>query len=740
MTNSVRSAPGRMPLDLQATLDLLAQTIVNALGFEVAMVNLVRADEALELVSCAGPPDVREQLQGLIDSKENWHQVLEASEPWGRLRFLDHTKVDFDSADMFAWVPDMVVLDEPDAWHPEDALFAPLHAADGSLLGILSVDLPRDRKRPDSMTRDALEAFAVSAALAIEHATLRSRTEESERLFRGVFNASPLGMALLDENHGMRVVNAAMCSILGRPAADLTGKTLDAFTHPDDLRIETIVGGELAGGRSVRVEQRYLRPDGSLVWGELTATHIGDGERAVLQLRDVTEQREAVGRLRHLASHDTVTGVGNRSMLLDRLAGAVRRRDEDGEPLALLFVDLDGFKRVNDAHSHAVGDQVLYTVARRLCQVTRGQDTVARWGGDEFIVLVADVPDAATAVALAQRVERAVSLPILLSGDAYRVTASVGVAFSDADDTTAAAQLLHNADSAMYQSKRRHGEGGVSLFEESLRRSADRRAHIEEVLRTALDRDRLVLHYQPIIAVQDGSVIAVEALLRLRDDDQSLLYPDSFLVAAEELGLLVAIEHAVLRQACQQVKTWESAGHKMPLSVNVSVRQLVEIDTFELALHQILTDSSLPAERITCEITEHAYLDANPQTLKGMRRLTAAGVNFSVDDFGTGFGSMTYLRSMPIQEIKIDRSFVAHAPTEPAAAAILRAHAILASELGVRCVAEGVETAEQHALLAAVGVGLAQGFLYQEPVPADAFLPVIEHLDEVMVGLHAEVK
>ncbi len=714
------SRVGGVPLELQATLDLLSQTIVNALGFEVAVVNLVRAHEELEVVSCAGPPEVREQLLGQLDSKENWQHILRESEQWGGLRFLDHSKVDFDPGDKLMWVPDMVPIDDPDAWHPEDALFAPLYASDSSLLGILSVDMPRDGKRPDIVTRDALEAFAVSAALALEHATLRSRTEESEWLFRGVFNASPLGMALLDEQSCMVVVNAAMCSILGRPAADLTGKTLDPFTHPDDRRIEVEVARALAHGRSVRVEQRYLRPGGSLVWGELTTTRIGEGERAVLQLRDVTEHRKALERLQHLASHDPVTGVGNRSLLLDKLRDAVRRRAEKGAPLGLLFVDLDGFKRVNDAHSHAVGDQVLHIVAQRLAQTTRPQDTVARWGGDEFIVLV-DVGEEAAAVALAERVERAVAGAIRLRGEEFRVTASVGLVFSGADDDTAAEDLLHNADAAMYQSKRR-GVSGVSLFDESLRTAADRRTHIEQLLRTALDRDRLVLHYQPIIALRDGSVTAVEALLRLRDDDGTLLHPAEFLMAAEELGLLVPIEHAALREAAQQARGWEAAGHSLRLSVNVCVRQLAEIDAFEAVLRHILTDTGLPADRLTCEITEHAYLDANAETLKGMRRLTAAGVSFSVDDFGTGFGSMTYLRSMPIQEIKIDRSFVAHAPTERVAAAIIRAHAILASELGVRCVAEGVETPEQHTFVSSVGLGLAQGFLYQEPVPAAALV------------------
>ncbi len=338
-------------------------------------------------------------------------------------------------------------------------------------------------------------------------------------------------------------------------------------------------------------------------------------------------------------------------------------------------------------------------------------------------MLVEDLPNEAAAVALAERIERAVSRPIRLHGDEFRVTASVGLTFSPADEVIAANELLHNADSAMYQSKRQ-GEGRVSLFDESLRQAADRRAHIEELLRTALTKERLVVHYQPIIALHDGSVAAIEALIRLRDDDQSLLYPVEFLGVAEELGLLMPIENAALRESCQQARVWEAAGHTLRLSVNVCVGQLADIDAFEEMVHKTLADIELPADRLTCEITEHAYLDANPRTLQGMRRLTAAGVSFSVDDFGTGFGSMTYLRSMPIQEIKMDRSFVAHAPNEPAAAAIIRAHAILASELGVRCIAEGVETPEQHALVSAVGVGLAQGHLYQSRWRRPTCLPV----------------
>jgi diguanylate cyclase (GGDEF)-like protein len=617
--DSLESLDAGASLSLEATLDLLSQTIVHALGFEVAVVNLVQPDRSLKVVSCAGPTDVQDMLMGQVESEERWDRILAASVRWGPLRFLDHAQV-VDVSDMLSWIPDIEVRDEPNAWHAEDALFAPLYASDGSLLGVLSVDVPRDGMRPDKVTCDALEAFAVSAALAIEHATLRARTEE------------------------------------------------------------------------------------------------------------------AVGRLRHLASHDTVTGVGNRSLFLGRLHAAVTARDSSGLPFGLLFIDLNGFKRVNDAYSHSIGDRVLHAVAQRLCEVTRPEDTVARWGGDEFTILAEDIAGEAAAIDLAERVAQAVSTPIRLDGDEFGVTASVGVVFSDRPDDAAPEELLHNADAAMYQAKRR-SDSGVALFDDSLRAAARWRVHVEHVLRTALSRSRLVLHYQPIVAVYDGSVTAVEALLRMRDDNNQLLHPETFLSIAEELGLMVEIEHAVLDEACRQAKLWERAGHHLRLSVNVSVRQLAQIDDFETTLQRVLHDNDLAAEKLTCEITEHAYLAANPRTLQGMRRLTASGVSFSVDDFGTGFGSMTYLRSMPIQEIKVDRSFVVHAPTERASAAIVRAHAILASELGVRCVAEGVETPEQHALLAAVGVGLAQGFLYQTPVPGK---DLIERLDQMAARSHPE--
>ncbi len=346
--SSVDAAP-TVPDDLVAMLDLLAQTIVRALGFGVAAVNIARPDGSLEVISVAGDEQARKMLLGTVQSAEIWGQMLAVSKPWGRLQFADHRSQVADPA-LLTWVPDIVPIDAEDAWHPEDALFAPLTAADGSRLGILSVDLPQDGRRPNRATCGALEAFAVSTALAIEHATLRSRAEESER------------------------------------------------------------------------------------------------------------------SLKQLAKLDTLTGVGNRSMLFERLEHAATARTENRSLMALAFIDLDGFKVINDHYSHDVGDLFLQVVARRLRTVVRPHDTVVRWGGDEFLVLLEDLDDEAAALAVGQRILAAVADPIQHGDQESSVTASVGVAFCRSADDVDADELVAQADSAMYRVKRT-GRNACAVFE-----------------------------------------------------------------------------------------------------------------------------------------------------------------------------------------------------------------------------------------------------------------------------------
>lgn len=342
------TADATIPDDLVPMLDELAGTIVEALGFGVAVVNIARPDGSLEVVSVAGDADARSTLLGHVDSAETWEQVLSRSEQWGRLRFADHRNEEADTTSL-SWVPDLVPIDAEDAWHPEDSLFAPLTSADGTRLGILSVDLPREGRRPDDASRRSLEAFAMATALAIEHSTLRSRAEASERISR------------------------------------------------------------------------------------------------------------------ELATHDPLTGLGNRSMMIERLEHAATSRAEQRALMALVFIDLDGFKAINDVHSHAAGDAVLHEVAQRIRSVVRPHDTVVRWGGDEFLVLLENLDDEAAGRGVAERITRAVAAPVPFAGRELGVTASVGLAFGAGGRQMDPDALVRRADAAMYQVKK-DGRNGCAVY------------------------------------------------------------------------------------------------------------------------------------------------------------------------------------------------------------------------------------------------------------------------------------
>ena len=609
---------GRVPdasLSLESTLDLLAQTIVSALGFDVAVINYVESPGVLTVVSVAGPDEVREHLLGSTESLETWTRMLAACTRWGRLRFLDHAARESASVDKLSmrwWVPEFEVEDGDDAWHPQDALFAPLHASDGQLLGVLSVDLPRDRRHPGQTTRDALEAFGVSAALAIEHANLRAKAEQSEELFR------------------------------------------------------------------------------------------------------------------YLASRDPVTGLGNRALVLERLERTLATTSVRDRLNALLFIDLDAFKRVNDEHSHTLGDQVLNLIARRLEAAVEAGDTVARWGGDEFIVLSDAIEDHAAGLSLAARVQDALTEPLTVSGQTTSITCSIGVVFLEPGESATVKELLRRADVAMSAAKR-EGRQRIFVFDEHLREAVEREDTVERLVRTATGRDRLVPLYQPIVSLAGCEIRGFEVLLRLRDDEGQLIAPDEFLSIAGRTGDIVRMEREAMRRAFAQAAAWAQIGIPLRVSVNVSVRQLDEIDDFERRVRAALAESGLPASAVTFELTEHAFFDVSPKTVRGMSRLVDEGLSFSVDDFGTGFGSMTYLRAMPINEIKIDRSFIQHTPGERAASAIVRAHATLARELGVRCVAEGVETPEQHDFLVETGIEFGQGYLYERPLSRESFSRLLQN-------------
>jgi predicted signal transduction protein with EAL and GGDEF domain len=357
---------------------------------------------------------------------------------------------------------------------------------------------------------------------------------------------------------------------------------------------------------------------------------------------------------------------------------------------------------------------VLRAVASRIAGCVRPYDTAARWGGDEFLVLLEQLPTEAAALEVVERITDSLADPVHTSDREVRVTVSMGVALVGPHDAVDADELIRRADTAMYEIKN-SGRDGYALFH-AADQSTMRRRHLLDLLSRALPEQRVIVHYQPLVRVSDRAVVGVEALLRLRDDDGSLVPPLDVLHLALESGTLIPIEHEVIRQSCDQVARWVVDGHDLRLGVNVCAEQMRRITDFEAVVHRSLDTSGLDAGRLVCELIEHHLLDMSEATVAGIGRLVQHGVRMSIDDFGTGFGSLTYLNALPIHELKIDRSFV-EGP-QPTSGAILRSIASLALELGMDCVAEGVETPEQHDLVRGADIPHAQGYLYARPVDA----------------------
>src|SRR4051812_10935668 len=387
----------RAPLELSETLQLVTDMIVESLGFEVAAINLVDGDEAgLVVAAVTGPDEVRVALLGRRQGREGWMQLMAASEPWGRLRFLDHASAT-NPEDILAWVPDIPVSDDPDAWHPEDALFAPLQSAEGRLLGMLSVDVPRDGKRPGPATRHALEAFAVTTALAVEHATLATESRRGVRRFTAVFDSNPVAIAMVAANGTLERVNDAFCSFLQRDRRELLGRDPMEFTHPEDVersQAKTTETQQLVPEQRVPlepVEKRYLLPDGSIAWGRLQLAPLNQADEPgvlVAQVVDITERKRNEERLVQQAHYDSLTALPNRSESMTRLRQALADDVRNGTMTAIFFCDLDRLKLVNDGHGHAVGDAYLREVSRRIRASVRDSDCVGRLSGDEFVVVL----------------------------------------------------------------------------------------------------------------------------------------------------------------------------------------------------------------------------------------------------------------------------------------------------------------------------------------------------------------
>src|SRR5688500_7947611 len=452
-----------------------------------------------------------------------------------------------------------------------------------------------------------------------------------------------------------------------------------------------------------------------------TLTEYGNLAGTELQLRQLLSDREVrEQRLRHESVHDPLTGLPNRTLFMRRLSDATHRarRGHDGV-FAVLFLDVDGFKLVNDSMGHHVGDEMLVSIARRLEGCVRGGDIVARLGGDEFAILLERIIDVRDAAMVAERVQEALHTPLSIGGYEHATSASIGVALSSGASEQPE-YVLRSADIAMYRAKN-SGRGRYEMFDRAMHAEALTRLQIETDLRHAFERNEFFLHYQPIVSLADGRIIGAEALIRWRHFERGIVSPATFVPVAEDTGLVVPLGRWVLREACRQAREWQSraaAGEHFSISVNLSVREFAQQDLVK-AVASILEETELPPQALRIEITESAIIGQKHPAIETVEQLRALGVAIHLDDFGTGYSALSYLHRLPLDAVKVDRAFTASIDTEERPLHVVRAIISLAHAIGLEVVAEGVANLRQLELLREMKCDLAQGFIFSRPCNSD---------------------
>ena len=563
-----------------------------------------------------------------------------------------------------------------------------------------------------------IEAVSLVARDLSDLHAAQQRVEASEiRLAALVEHASDL-VCVVAEDGGIVYASPAVARVLGLEAADLEGTPVADLVHPDDL---TRLAGHAAEvlatpGMSPAMEARVAHAEGGWRHMEVVATNLLANPAVsgvVVNARDVTERVEVAAQLEERAFHDELTGLPNRALLLERLADALHRWSRHDRMVGVLFLDLDRFKVVNDSLGHGAGDDLLREVARRLEQTVRPGDMVARLGGDEFVVVIGDMVRTTDALVAAERVRAAVARPIELGSESTVVTTSLGIAVAFGDESPD--DLLRDADTAMYRAKER-GRDRAEMFDDRLRAQAVRRHSVEQEVRAALEDGRVEVHFQPVVRIADGVVVGAEALARIRGEAGDLLHPAQFIDIAEDSGLIAELGGRVLDLSLERLAAWEeTSGRRLTMAVNVSARQLAD-PAFPEVVRNALVANELEADQVALEFTESALIAANPVTERVLGDLTDLGVQIGLDDFGTGFSSLAYLKRLPIDFLKIDRSFVAGLDSDDDDTAIVTGTVALAHSLGLQVVAEGVETEAQLRRLQRLQCDLAQGFHFSEPV------------------------
>ncbi|MEV1291386.1 EAL domain-containing protein [Pseudonocardia sp. NPDC049635] len=607
-------------------------------------------------------------------------------------------------------------------------------------VGALSAGYARTLQQRTRTEQERISAAAFAARGAAEDARWRS-----EARYGAVFEHAVLGISVSDASGQVLEANRALADMLGYPPEEIVGRSIFEFIHPEDTpemwpKIQAMLDGRVG---HVRMEKAYLGKDGRQVWTELVVSLIRDREGAprylVAMVADVTERHLLQARLQHQAEHDPLTGLPNRALFFSRLTAALAALDPDGATVGVCYLDLDGFKAVNDTLGHDAGDQLLSAVAHRM-QAELGSlgHTVARMGGDEFVVLIENCAGPDELTALAQQALETVRRPVSLRGREIVVSASIGVvswpvpAYDDAtprDDGAAA--LMQAADTTMYWAKR-DGRDRIAVFDPQRHRHDVHLFELAGRMPGALERGEFDLEYQPLVSFADGRVAGVEALARWRAPDGEKLGPDLFIPLAEQTGLIIPLGLYLLRRACSEARGWADAdpSREFVLSVNVAGRQLRQDDAVARIV-EILTETGWPAQALQLELTESDLMSAGGQPIAALEELSRLGVRIAIDDFGTGYSNLAYLHRLPVDVLKLAGSFVsADGPLPPSpdrrsardldSPVVLSAMIELAHSLGLAVVAESVETAEQAARLRSLGCDIGQGWYLSAPLhPAE---------------------
>ncbi|MEH6438237.1 putative bifunctional diguanylate cyclase/phosphodiesterase [Massilia sp. DD77] len=548
--------------------------------------------------------------------------------------------------------------------------------------------------------------------------TARKEAEANLQRAAQVFQNARDAIVMMDAEYRVQTVNQAFTTITGHAPEDIIGRTLASLRWSADAGFYERIWSELDGNDHWEGELSGTRKNGETYPVRVALTTIrdphGDISSYMAMLSDISERKRAEEHVRHLAEHDALTGLPNRVLFLDRLHQALATWRRQRCLFAVLFLDLDRFKGINDTHGHQAGDTVLREVAARLRACVRRVDTISRLGGDEFVVLLADVKGADQAAHVASTVTQAVARPISVGAHELTLSVSIGIALcpSDGDDVET---LLHHADVAMYHAKQ-NGRNSYRFFSPEMNAHVIERVELENRLRQAVEAGEFMLEYQPGIEVATGRVTGVEALVRWRHPERGLLLPDAFLPVAEESGLIVPIGEWVLREACRQARAWRDDGHAISVAVNLSAAQLADeglLPMIDRALH----DSGLAPQALDLEILENTVIDNGLDIGPTAMALRARGVQLSMDRFGTGLSSLASLRRVPLSKLKLDRSYVGDVEHDPVDAAMVPAIIAVARSLQLRVVAEGVETADQLAFLRRHGCDEYQGF-YASPASA----------------------